>query len=272
MRKILFQTIQNMSLSTATVKASSLKKAKHSFDPGSPYDVVFDSCQDYCDYKVHLEKSYDYIERHIDELIENPETDLVSLVKELVQLNNQIESYIQWYFPRESFDFWLANVRFERTNPELVSDAKVRELLLGFIGIKIRFLERVLNCVMKRIEYLIQWRLYHTDQLITSREADSMSKKQKFLFPVPEQPVLVWSRTDTDFLEVFTSLLRTGAFKFADGTRPTQRELIEIFEKLFNMKIPNPNSTLHNARNRKKDPTPYLTELQEAFIDTNADE
>jgi hypothetical protein len=38
------------------------------------------------------------------------------------------------------------------------------------------------------------------------------------------------------------------------------------------MKIPNPNSTLHNARNRKKDPTSYLTELQEAFIDTNADE
>jgi hypothetical protein len=272
MRKIVLETIQNMSMSTATVKASSLKKARYSFDRGSPFDVVFDSCQDYCDYKMYLEKLYRDIERYIDGQIDNPETDLISLVKELVQLNNQIESCIHWDFPRESFDFWLANVRFERTNPELVSDAKVRELLLGFIGIKIRFLERVLNCVIKRIEYLDKWCLFQADQFITKKEAVSLSKKQKLMFPVPEQPVLVWSRTDTDFLEVFASLSRTGAFTFVDGTRPTQRQLIEIFEKLFNMNIPNPGSTLHMARNRKKDPTPYLAELQKVFITTSFDE
>lgn len=272
MKKIVFETIKKMSWSTATVKASSLKKAKHSFDRGYPYDVVFDNCKDYSDYKVYLEKSYDHIEHYLDELIENPETDHLLLVKELDRLCYFIESCIYWDFTEKDLDFWQIKLRFERTNLELVADAKVKELLLGFIVIKIRFVQRILLCVKNRIEYLNKWHLIPASQVFTRKEFESISKKQKLLFPVPEQPVLVWTRTDTDFLEVFTSLSRTGAFTFVDGTRPTQRQIIEIFEKLFNMNIPNPGSTLHMARNRKKDPTPYLAELQRVFIAANIDE
>ena len=72
-------------------------------------------------------------------------------------------------------------------------------------------------------------------------------------------------------LDVFVPLCMTGAFRFLDDTKPTQSQVIEFFANLLNLKIPNPDSLLHTARNRKKDATPYLTELQRVFTNSDAD-
>jgi len=44
----------------------------------------------------------------------------------------------------------------------------------------------------------------------------------------------------------------TGAFRFLDNTKPSQTQIIEFFANLLNLKISNPDSLLHSARNRKK--------------------
>jgi len=74
-----------------------------------------------------------------------------------------------------------------------------------------------------------------------------------------------WNASDTDLLELSTSLLMTQSITRKDGKKMTHKELKEAFEKLFGHEIKDAKSKLATAVIRKKSLTPFLDSLKAAF-------
>ncbi|MFN7326029.1 MAG: RteC domain-containing protein [Chitinophagales bacterium] len=265
MKFVIQSTLEKLSKSTASVKSKSLKNSFRTADPFVNYEIYFDGFKDLSSYKEHLAGIYNSTVSTIDEMTYDPEREPRKLINELTDLKNELKSYLKWHFPPELIDHWLITIKFEKTSTEYVSDKTVNENLLQFTQIKHLFLDRLLQFVKSRIKYLKECRLALVENALTPREARSFRKGQQLNFPNVENGILIWTRSQTDFIELIVSLQKSGAITFIDGTSPTQMQAIEIFSKLFNVQISNPQGNLHAARNRKKDPTPYLTELQRLF-------
>ena len=265
------QILDEMKVSTASVKTRSMKSINYWLYPDLPFEFLFDGYRDYVSYNEGLENRMGTIEDQVDRLINDPETNQRALVAELDLVGHKIKNYIKWNYPAKNLNRWLYKVRVEKTTSDLQSDARVKDCLLDFVRIKIQFMERLLDFVNHRIEHIKNWYLTPACQGITSKEARSLAKGQQLLFTCPEGQRLKWVRTATEFMEVFVPLGMTGAFRFLDDTKPTQSQIIEFFANLFNLKISNPDSTLHTAKNRKKEVAPYLIELQRFFTNSDAD-
>ncbi|MFM8373582.1 MAG: hypothetical protein ACKOCO_14460 [Bacteroidota bacterium] len=260
-----------MEVSTASVKTRSMKSINYWLYPDLPFDFTFDGYMNFVKYNESLENRLGTIEEHVDGLINDPETNKLALVAELDLVGHKIKNYIKWNYPAKNLKRWLYKVIIEKTTSDLQSDARVKDYLLDFVRIKLQFMERLLDFVNHRIKHIKNWYLMPADQGITSKEARSLAKGQQLIFPFPGGLRLKWVRTATEFMEVFVPLCMTGAFRFLDDTKPSQTQSIEFFANLLNLKISNPDSLLHTARNRKKDATPYLTELQRVFTNSDAD-
>ena len=260
-----------MKVSTASVKTRSMKSINYWLFPDLPFDFLFDGYRDYVSYNEGLENRMGTIEEQVDRLINDPETNQRALVAELDLVGHKIKNYIKWNYPAKNLNRWLYKVRVEKTTSDLQSDARVKDCLLDFVRIKIQFMERLMDFVNHRIEHIKNWYLTPACQGISRKEARSLAKGQQLLFTCPEGQRLKWVRTATEFMEVFVPLGMTGAFRFLDDTKPTQSQIIEFFANLFNLKISNPDSTLHTAKNRKKEVAPYLIELQRVFTNDDAD-
>ena len=267
----ILQILDEMKVSTASVRTRSMKSINYWLYPDLPFDFIFDGYMNYVNYKKSLENRMGTIVKQVDGLINDPETDKLALVAELDLVGHEIKNYIKWDYPADDLVCWLYKVRIEKTTSDLQSDARVKDCLLDFVRIKIQFMERLLDFVNHRIEHIKNWYLTPACQGISRKEARSLAKGQQLLFTCPEGQRLKWVRTATEFMEVFVPLGMTGAFRFLDDTKPTQSQVIEFFAHLLNLKISNPDSLLHTARNRKKDATPYLTELQRVFTNSDAD-
>jgi len=74
-----------------------------------------------------------------------------------------------------------------------------------------------------------------------------------------------WNASDTDLLELTTALLKSQTIVRQDGRKITQKELKEVFEKLFEREIKGAKNKLATAVNRKKSVTSFLDSLVDAF-------
>ena len=80
-----------------------------------------------------------------------------------------------------------------------------------------------------------------------------------------ESSGLVWMKSDTDILELITSLIESGAIN-NKTLSVTRKEAIEAFEKLFNIQIKDAESKLVRASTRKRDQSPFLESLKHTFV------
>lgn len=87
----------------------------------------------------------------------------------------------------------------------------------------------------------------------------SLFTQQSLLFPK-----LHWNNSDTALLELIIALQRSGAIVAEDG-KLSQRQLLQIAERLFNRPIKSPSTKLNQARERKKDNAVFLENLKGHF-------
>jgi hypothetical protein len=73
-----------------------------------------------------------------------------------------------------------------------------------------------------------------------------------------------WNKSDTALIELIVALEKTGSIIFLDR-ETTQKELVRFFEKLFSFKINPYDSKLSHATTRKKETSPFLSQLLKAF-------
>ena len=75
---------------------------------------------------------------------------------------------------------------------------------------------------------------------------------------------LIWTKSDTDLLELITALMEIKAINNIDHNL-TRKDAIEIFSKIFGREIKDAESKLSRATERKKDISPFLNSLKESF-------
>ncbi len=97
-----------------------------------------------------------------------------------------------------------------------------------------------------------------------------IERTEDYVRAIEELPMaagsLVWNKTDTDLLELITSLIESGSIQ--NRTKDlTRKEAIEIFSNIFNLEIKDAESKLSRATSRKKDVAHFLTTLKETFED-----
>lgn len=80
----------------------------------------------------------------------------------------------------------------------------------------------------------------------------------------PSNLQLFWKGTDSDLLELVASLYACGVIE-SNRQKLERKELIGVFENLFNIQIKNSEVKLHKVRERKKDPAAFLERLKQAF-------
>ena len=91
-------------------------------------------------------------------------------------------------------------------------------------------------------------------------------KEIRELFPQKylHEGLLKWEKDQTDFLELVVALIKTGSI--SDPVKPTTRkEVIKHFGILFGREFSYSESLLSRATTRKKDFSPYLKSLTDAF-------
>jgi hypothetical protein len=75
---------------------------------------------------------------------------------------------------------------------------------------------------------------------------------------------LQWKKSDTDLLELIVALNESGSI-FCNNSAMKRTQTIEFFETLFGISIKDAESKLSKATDRKKNISPFLTSLKEAF-------
>ena len=78
--------------------------------------------------------------------------------------------------------------------------------------------------------------------------------------------LIQWKREKVDFLELFLSVYDSKAVKSIDGKKFNRKEFFGLLSWFFNIQIPNLENSLHSMKHRKIEQAPYLTELQQLFV------
>jgi hypothetical protein len=89
--------------------------------------------------------------------------------------------------------------------------------------------------------------------------------KEIISLPEKGQLQLFWEGSDIDLIELVTAVFVSGVIR-SNRLRLERKELLGAFETLFNIKIKNSATKLSRARDRKKDPAPFLELLKQFFI------
>lgn len=132
------------------------------------------------------------------------------------------------------------------------NDRFVNELISSFVL-------RQKEVIYSTIDYLnrkIQWlNLSDKDAFIPEKITSTNE------YPVMHK--LNWCKSDTDLLELITALYEMESF--GSKKNITRKEVIDIFSKIFNLEIKDAESKLSRATERKKDISPFLTDLKVSF-------
>lgn len=121
--------------------------------------------------------------------------------------------------------------------------------LVEFIRQKLRLVKKVIK-MEGNTQYQIPFpETYNLD----------FGKRNKDHFPIIE-----WTRTDTDLLELIISLIESGSIKARNGDL-TQTMAIKMFEQFFNRIIKDSGIKIHKAGARVKKPAAFLGELLESY-------
>ncbi len=86
-----------------------------------------------------------------------------------------------------------------------------------------------------------------------------------------QKPPYRWNSSDTDLIELITALFHSNAIKRRDNKNITRKELMNYFQQIFDIQLKDPEGMLSRATNRKKNMTPYIDKLKQAF-ETYADD
>lgn len=78
-------------------------------------------------------------------------------------------------------------------------------------------------------------------------------------------PGYKWNLSDTDFLELVTSIHLAGAIACESGKEISREELLAFFGKLLNIEIKDPDSKLSHATTRTRSKHPLLDKLAKCF-------
>jgi hypothetical protein len=128
------------------------------------------------------------------------------------------------------------------------NDRFVNELISFFMNRQ----NEVIESTIRFLENKIKWLEMINVQSIESNEVNLKPSD------------LVWTRSDTDLLELVTALFEIRAIN--NSQHPlTRKEAIEFFSKFFDRDIKDAESKLSRATERKKNVSPFLASLKESF-------
>jgi hypothetical protein len=128
------------------------------------------------------------------------------------------------------------------------NDRFVTELIYFFLNRKNEVIESAISFLENKIKWL---------EMIKDQSIDSINVNLK-------SSDLVWTRSDTDLLELVTALYEIRAINHSQHPL-TRKEAIEFFSKFFDRDIKDAESKLSRATERKKDVSPFLKSLKESF-------
>lgn len=78
-------------------------------------------------------------------------------------------------------------------------------------------------------------------------------------------PDVRWKADSVDLIEMLVALQETESINKPDG-KLTRKEAYKFFEAIFNFELKDPDSSLSKAKLRKKDQSPFLESLKNAFV------
>jgi len=128
----------------------------------------------------------------------------------------------------------------------------------------------LMACVSKQIR--IQEDVIRSAIEFLDRKVEIVKSRPEQIFPPVKDgrgplnlnPTIIWSRSDTDLLELITALVESKAIRNEEKTL-TRKDAIEYFSKVFRIEIKDAESKLSRATERKKDVSPFLSDLKHAF-------
>jgi hypothetical protein len=80
--------------------------------------------------------------------------------------------------------------------------------------------------------------------------------------------LLAWTKSQTDFIELMSSLGQSEAIIKSDGTKVTTKELIDHFSEHLGYTVHSWENKISKARQRKNGGSKFLANLQSAFVCT----
>ena len=114
-----------------------------------------------------------------------------------------------------------------------------------------------------RISEYLKTQKYHVENIIKYISTRLEYSNLKFLNKNASRNIK-WKATDTDLIELIVALLETNSIVSNDN-KISRKELIAEFSAFFGITIKDFESKLTRATERKKDNSPYLTKLKQAF-------
>lgn len=254
--------------------------------PGGPpdnYDIIigrnttfgFDEEIDFWDFDISLNEytlksaanNYYKIEyvKHLAGIFNSFKKEINLLRKEHEDTNQQALVLKDIQLELGAFEAEYYEVTIDSEAPRIVglmhnsvkiipNDQKKHKDDLAFIAFVVsEFLSQQKEYLQKTLDLLKQ----HIDNISEHNHLEHNST-------VELSPDIEWKRSSTDLLELIVALQETNSLVYKRGSNSRKR-LVETFEKLFSLEIKNAESMLTRATERKKDSSPYLTELQLSF-------
>ena len=99
----------------------------------------------------------------------------------------------------------------------------------------------------------------------TTRDMDELIKESEAKNSMDYKPDMSWEASDTDLLELVTSLYE-GGYINNKNENLTRKDAFKYFEFIFNNPVKDAESKLSKAISIRKDATPFLDSLTKAYL------
>lgn len=227
---------------------------------------------------LNLKSDFDYITGKVSELFKEESSLLLDICKgkiDELEFNRVTEIHHETW--EEALCITEFNIKWSRANANTMKEPLDQinfwiDLKYKFQRWKLEFTKKQMQIVHKlspnfeqncdleiaRLEAQIEMETkYRPQNRSTNREIVSPTQSTDFL----------WNGSDTDLLELMTSIYELELIVRKDRKKATQKELIGLFEKLFDLEIKDPRSKLSKTVHRKKGEPNILERMVRAYSD-----
>ena len=214
--------------------------------------------QDLLDVALKLKK--EYFKKELNDLIaaNNSPTEGLSILFEIVEYLEFLKGCYYVLTIQDENPFWADSNKKDvdyHKNVKIIPNEKNKYNKSDI------FIQYVVSKFISDHKIAVDHTISQVKNLITIVEkADGTNQIRK----INKNYDIIWNRTDTDLLELITALLESRSINNSNGNL-SRKEAIDLFTVIFNIPIKDPESKLTRATNRKKDVSPYLSSLKEAF-------
>jgi hypothetical protein len=175
---------------------------------------------------------------------------LINIEEFLSSINWGYETFMEIFEPYNFPTEFITNKRVEIHPNPLEKYSKGDEFTLTvlstFVSQQKIVLEGTLNYIHRQVDLINQMK----DTEFKGRSRSSND--------------LLWNKNETDLLELIVALTETKSITNSDGNL-SRKDVYEIFSQIFNTPLKDAESKLTRATSRKKDVSPYLSSLKDAF-------